>query len=322
MLIRSDGTAVGTVGGSCVEGDMWYLGTQLLREKGPPLYRTYELNEELSDRGGLVCGGTMKLFIEPFSSPQQQAIIFEKIVHAYNDGPPLAVATLLENPARKSMIGSKILVQTSGNFDGTFEDAELESLVVEAGARLAELGEQKLISDQEGAEVHIEGFVAPPTLLLMGAGHVNKAVSSLAATLDFRVYVLDDREEFANTERFPEAEGVFISDYEDGMVDFPVNNNTFVVVATRGHRFDDLALAAALRTPARYVGLLGSKRKTIMIFRNLETDETLRERIKDVHAPVGLDIGAVSPEELAVSIMAEIIMVRRGGTGAALKMKL
>jgi xanthine dehydrogenase accessory factor len=134
------------------------------------------------------------------------------------------------------------------------------------------------------------------------------------------MYAVDDRVEFANKERFPEAETRVISDYSRGLENVSVNSNTYIVVATRGHRYDDLALAAAIRTPARYIGLLGSRRKTLEIYKNLLKEKVPPERLREVYAPIGLNIGAITPEELAVSIMAEIIVVRNGGDGMSMKM--
>ena len=148
-----------------------------------------------------------------------------------------------------------------------------------------------------------------------------KATYALAILLGYRVYVVEDRAEFANSERFPQAAGtVVVPDYSGGLDQIPINTNTFIVVATRGHWFDDLALEAAVRTPAGYVGLLGSKRKTILIYQRLIKLGIDPERLKCVRAPIGLGIGALTPEELAVSIMSEIIMFRRGGSGGPMRM--
>ena len=167
----------------------------------------------------------------------------------------------------------------------------------------------------------MEGFTTPPTLVMVGGGHVGKATADLAHNLGFRVFVVDDRPEFANEQRFPYAEQTVVANYSQPLTQhFPINVNTFVVVATRGHRYDDMALETAMNTRARYIGLLGSKRKTLMIYQRLMHQGIPVERLRQVHAPIGLDIGALTPEELAVSIMAEIIMARRGGKGGRMQM--
>ena len=138
--------------------------------------------------------------------------------------------------------------------------------------------------------------------------------------LGYRVFIVDDREEFANPERFPYAERTVVTRYDEWAQHLPINVNTFVVVATRGHRFDDMALESALTTRARYIGLMGSRRKNLMIYQRLLQQGVSLERLKEVHAPIGLDIGGLQPEELAVSIMSEIIMTRRGGQGGPMQM--
>ena len=155
----------------------------------------------------------------------------------------------------------------------------------------------------------------------MGGGHVNKAIAPLAKTVGFRVYVVDDRPEFANPERFPEAEATIAKDFVEGLGDIPVNPNTFIVIGTRGHREDDMCLEAAARTTAGYVGLLGSKRKVILIYEELLKHGIPTERIRSLRAPIGLDIRARTPEEIAVSVVAELVQARLGGEGKPMKLE-
>ena len=155
---------------------------------------------------------------------------------------------------------------------------------------------------------------------MVGGGHVGKATADLADSLGYTVQIVDDRNEFSNAERFPYANETIVTSYDDWAKHININVNTFVVVATRGHRYDDMALESALQTPARYIGLLGSRRKTLMIYQRLLAQGISVDRLKEIKSPIGLDIGALTPEELAVSIMSEIIMERRGGKGSPLQM--
>ena len=155
---------------------------------------------------------------------------------------------------------------------------------------------------------------------MVGGGHVGKATADLATTLGYRVVVVDDRPEFSNSERFPYADETVVTPYEDWSSKVSLNVNTFVVVATRGHRYDDMALESALNTRARYIGLMGSRRKSLMIYQRLLQQGVTLDRLREVKSPIGLDIGALTPEEIAVSVMSEIIMTRRGGKGGQLKM--
>ena len=234
---------------------------------------------------------------------------------------PVAMATVVKAELNEGKMGSKILLREDGSTYGSLGDSELDNVALEAARRVADLGTNEHITTRSGVELFVEGFTTPPTVVLVGGGHVAKATYALARLLGYRVYVVDDRPQFANKERFPEAaDTIVVPDYTKGLDQIPINANTFIVVATRGHWFDDLALEAAVRTPAKYVGLLGSRRKTILIYQRLVELGISPERLKEVHAPIGLNIGALSPEELAVSILSEIIMYRQGGSGGPMRM--
>ena len=321
LLVRKDGTGVGTLGGGCVEGDIWFAAKEILRRKGGPEFRDYLLNEDIAARDGLVCGGTMYFFIEPVWDPDSFLPFGDEMMKAYESGNPVSVATVVRADSDRGTMGAKLLVREDGSTYGSLGDAELDRLACEAAERVAGMGTNEHIMTHDGAELFVEGFTTPPTVVLVGGGHVAKATYDLARLLGYRVYVVDDRPQFANKERFPEAAAtVVVPDYTKGLDQIPVNANTFIVVATRGHWFDDLALEAAVRSPAKYVGLLGSRRKTILIYQRLVQLGVPPERLKEVRAPVGLDIGALTPEELAVSIMSEIIKYRRGGAGGPMTM--
>src|SRR5205823_1989461 len=138
---------------------------------------------------------------------------------------------------------------------------------------------------------------------------------TVAAALGYRITVIDDRDDFANRERFPEANEVIAGDIEEAIDRHATNRNSAIVIVTRGHKYDYQALSASARSKAGYIGLMGSRRKVALIFRQLLRDGVREERLRDIHAPIGLDIGAVSPEEIALSIMADITMDRLGGHG-------
>ena len=203
---------------------------------------------------------------------------------------------------------------------GSLGNPDLDAQAIEVARRLAEVGSAESLITSDGTELFVEGFTTPPTLVMVGGGHVGKATADLANTLGYRVFVVDDRPEFANEERFPYAEQIVVAPYDEwasqDSLQLSLHVNSFVVVATRGHRFDDMALESALDAPSRYIGLLGSRRKTLMIYQRLVRQGTPADRLKQVRSPIGLDIGALTPEELAVSILAEIIMIRRSLIGS------
>ena len=321
LLVRQDGTGVGTLGGGCVEGDIWFAAKEILRQGSGPEFKDYYLNEDVAARDGLVCGGTMYFFLEPFREASEFLPFAKEVASAYEGGDAVALATVVKVPEGSGItLGAKLLLRLGGSVVGSLGTADLDTQAIEVASKLAEVGSVESLMTEDGTEIFIEGFTTPPTLVMVGGGHVGKATADLAHMLGYTVYVVDDRPEFANHERFPYAEQVVVAPYDRWSGEVTLNLNSFVVVATRGHRFDDMALESALDTPSRYIGLLGSRRKTLMIYQRLVTQGTSPERLKQVHSPIGLDIGALTPDELAVSIMSEIIMVRRGGAGSPMQM--
>ena len=321
LLVRQDGSGVGTLGGGCVEGDIWFAAREMLRHHGGPEFKDYFLNEDIAARDGLVCGGTMYFYLEPMWEPEAFLDIGNKLIDAYEGGEPVGLATVVNAPANGgTALGAKLLLLLDGSVSGTLGNPELDARAIESARRVADVGSTDSFITEEGVEVFIEGFTTPPTLAVIGGGHVGKATADLANMLGYRVFIADDREEFANPGRFPYAEQTVVTKYDEWAEHLPINVNTFVVVATRGHRFDDMALESALTTRARYIGLMGSRRKNLMIYQRLLQQGVPLERLKEVHAPIGLDIGGLQPEELAVSIMSEVIMTRRGGQGGPMQM--
>src|SRR5436190_13660023 len=228
MLVRKDGSIAGTIGGGCVEAEVWAAAKEVM-QKESPRKMVFNLNNEASYDSGLICGGTLEVFVEP------------------------------------------ILPQ--------------------------------------------------PVVYLFGGGHVSMAVAKAAHAAGFGIVVVDDREAFANKERFPMAQEVHIS-YEEAFEKIRPNAAGYLVIVTRGHKEDMRVLAWAGRTEARYVGMIGSKRKVMSVYKALENEGYKPEEFERVYAPMGLDIGALSPEEIAVSIVAELIAVRRNAqSGTHKKLK-
>jgi xanthine dehydrogenase accessory factor len=320
LLVRQDGSGVGTLGGGCVEGDIWFAAKEILRRNLGPEFKSYFLNEDIAARDGLVCGGTMYFYLDPMRTSEDFLPLGHQLLEAYQGGDPVSLATVVNVPDGASNLGAKLLLRYDGSVSGTLGHPDLDARAMEVARQVADLGGTQHFSTEDGAEVFVEGFTTPPTLVAVGGGHVGKATADLAHTLGYRVFVVDDRPEFANPQRFPYAEQTVVTSYDQWSSHLSLNANTFILVATRGHRYDDLALESALATRARYIGLLGSRRKTLMIYQRLLQLGIPIERLQQVHAPIGLDIGALTPEELAVSIMAEVVMARRGGKGGPMTM--
>ena len=321
LLVRRDGSGVGTLGGGCVEGDIWFAAQELLKRGGDAEMRDYELNEDLAAQDGLVCGGTMYFLIDPIREPLPYRDFAKRTVDAYNGGPPVAIVNVVDTGDPESTpVGAKMLVREDGSHDGKIGDSGATSTLVSHARQLMAMGKNDYYRFDDGLHCYIEAYTTPPTMVLIGGGHVSKAIAPVAKSVGFRLFVFDDREEFSNFDRFPEADRVAVGDYNDGYEVLPINANSFIVIATRGHQFDDAALTGALRTPASYVGLLGSKRKTILIFEELLASGFSADELRRVNAPIGLDLGGRTPEEIALSVVSEIVAFRLGGKGGSLKL--
>jgi xanthine dehydrogenase accessory factor len=218
MLVREDGTFVGTIGGGCVEADVWTAAREVM-ETEKPKHLTFSLGQDAAYDEGLICGGQLNVFVEPVI-PQPRAFIF-------------------------------------------------------------------------------------------GAGHISKSLSKVAKIAGFETVIVDNREAFANRERFPEADEVYADEYEEVFPKLAINGTSYIVIVTRGHRDDMRVLRWAVETPAKYIAMIGSKRKTISVVHELEREGLRRDAFEKIFAPMGFEIGAVTPEEIAVSVVAEMIAMRR-----------
>jgi len=222
MLIREDGSIVGTIGGGCVEAEVWNAAREVM-ETEKPRHLNFNLGQEAAYDNGLICGGQLNVFVEP--------------------------------------------------------------------------------------------VIPCPRAFIFGAGHISKSISKIANIAGFATSIIDNRQQFANRERFPEAEDIFAEEYEEVFPKLPINSTSYLVIVTRGHRDDMRVLRWAVTTPARYIAMIGSKRKTIAVVKELEKEGISRETFDRVHAPMGLEIGAITPEEIAVSVVAEMIATRRAAGG-------
>jgi xanthine dehydrogenase accessory factor len=259
----------------------------------------------------------MYFYIEPFEHSTEVSSLSDDIESAFNGGESIAVATVVNPKALE--LGARLTVAEDGVVTGSLGSPAADALAVKTANRVMPLGKAEHVMTADGDELYVAGFTSPATLVLVGGGHVNLQVAKIAQMLGFRVFVTDDRPEFANRERFAMAQQTSVAPYDKGLDAFHITKNTAIVIGSRGHHFDDLATEAAVRTPATYVGLLGSKRKTVMIYEALLKRGISPERLKEVHSPIGLDLGGRSPEEIAVSVMAEIVAFRHDRPGGAMK---
>jgi xanthine dehydrogenase accessory factor len=263
----------------------------------------------------------------------EETKLYEEILRLKAEGTPCGLAILVQTSGSSPQkVGAKMIVRPDGTTLGTVGGGGLESEVVQACLESIRSGRPKTL-DMELEESHghvcggrvlvyVEPVLPAPRLVIFGAGHVGKALSTLGRFCGFRVTVVDDRVEFASAENLPDAHQVLVSPFQEACSQVTVNDNTYIVIATRGHAHDFEVLESVLKAKARYIGMVGSKNKRDTVFRHLQQKGFGPEEIQGVRTPVGLEIGSVTPREIAVSIMAEIIQCRRapessGSSGSA-----
>jgi xanthine dehydrogenase accessory factor len=252
--------------------------------------------------------------------------LYQEIVELRRQGVRAALATII---ARKGSTprkdAAKMLIYEDGRQMGSIGGGCMEAEVCREAMMALRSERPKLLSfdfTEEDAEesallcggvmeVYVEPILPDPTLFIFGAGHVGQAVASIARTLGFKIAVVDDRIKYANSERFPQADDFYVNSWEEVFASLPVNDSSYLLIATRGHKYDLSCLRYAIQTPARYIGLLGSRRKTKLLYEALEREGIDPACFQRVFAPVGLEIGSETPEEIAVSIAAELVAVRK-----------
>ena len=252
-----------------------------------------------------------------------------EVLDAQESGQPIALIVPVSGPPE--LVGKRVVVrQAKGGAErlvGSFGDAHLDNAALALGTRRLEErrtsaeGVQELKTDSgETIRVYVETHHPHPDLVIVGAGHIAQPLCSMGMLMGFRVIVVDDRPDFATRERFPEADRIVRVDFRDPFADIPIHSTSHVVLVTRGHKYDFECLRHLLETDveAPYIGMIGSRRRVRAAFSQLKGEGMSRERLSRVRAPVGLDIGAETPVEIAVAVLAEIVLQWRGGTGTPL----
>lgn len=257
--------------------------------------------------------------------------IYSDIQAALRRGERVAVATVVKTiGATTCGVGTKMLVRTDGSTSGSFLAAKVDAQVTQEAARLLRERQSQLIQvhiDPDQAvgscggtlELFVEVLSPEPRLIIAGAGQVAQALARLAAMLDYHIIVVDDRRDLADPHSFGDGVELTFGDIPQTIRELEPDEASWIVIVTRGHHIDKDALRAALGTQAHYIGMIGSPGKIKNIFRGLLKDGFLRERLAEVHTPIGLDLGAETPNEIALSIAAEMLMMRKNGSGAPLK---
>jgi len=311
MLIRRSGEMMGTIGGGCGEAEVRRQAIDAL-EEGQPRLMEVDLTEEVTWETEKACGGTMEVFIDLWGEAEGK--LAQRL--AASQEKEVALVTTLRGDLGPP--GRKLLVAPGEEPLGSLGSPSLDEWAKKAAERSLAEGDSKVVNYEGSVELFLEVHKPSPTLLIAGAGHIALPLAQMGAMLDFRVVVIDDRPTLANQERFPQADQVIAGGFEKTLRDFPLDKETYIVIITRGHQHDMECLRQVIYSPATYIGMIGSRRRVRGVFKLLKDEGYPQESIARVHAPVGLDIGAQTPAEIALAIMGEIIGVRRGGSGRSL----
>ena len=313
MIICGDGRAMGTIGGGLLEARVVQKAGEVLSLKRPMVIPFDMTHSEVAAMD-MICGGKLEVLLEFIGLGSPAAIVFKCWRELLCTPEPCLFLTVLRFAGE--------------NVEGIDHCLLKNQRVVCGDLPLAPATVEKLIRDHGGATclrtvtlgeslILIEPVLPAETVFLFGAGHVAQPTARLAAFVGFRVRVVDDRAEFANAERFPEAEEVRVAtDFDSALKGFAIDRSAFIVIVTRGHLHDKTVLMQALRTEAAYIGMIGSRRKRDHIFNALLKQGFTEADLKRVHSPIGLDIDAETPEEIALSIVAELVHARAQGRRA------
>ena len=295
MCVGKDGKFYGTVGGGCMEADVWQAAMGAVKT-GEPRMLYFRMDGKQVEDEGMICGGNIDIFLEPVFEKYRE--LYKRIRDLEKGGPRSFVVTRF--PGGSSL--SKSIVDEEGVLFGDPLDEETKAAIT-AHPDL----KKPVVIDT----IIMEPILSSSFLYLFGAGHVSQFVSRIAAMVGFRVVVIDDRAEFANQERFPETESVIVDDFGKVLENLPLYGNEYVVILTRGHKHDALVLGQVLKKPTRYIGMIGSRRKIRMVYDYLKSQGYDEKEFRNIHAPIGIDIFSETPQEIAVSIVAELIKIRR-----------
>lgn len=290
MIISADGSISGTIGGGVVEGDVIKLATQLFSTKGA-LIAHYDLSDSDHTAGmDLICGGRIQILLEHVPVSNTTRELYRSAVEMIRNGHSFLWKARITAHDSRWQVERKI--ETKAEADPTSEALPLV---------------------QESADVvtFVEPVSPADPVYIIGGGHVSKALALLTKQVGFRTLVFDDREEFANEQRFPGVDELHVCPgYDDLFESFMIKRSGSIVIVTRGHHFDQEVLAQALRTEAGYIGMIGSRRKRDTIFRLLVEEGVSPAALEQIHCPIGVPIDAETPEEIGVSVVAELIQQR------------
>jgi xanthine dehydrogenase accessory factor len=303
LLFREDGSIRGTIGGGLLEAQVIEASRQVISEAKPQTLE-FDMAQDEAARSGMICGGRCSVLVEPIA-PGYSTQAFAAAARAEEAGEPIVLVTLLPPEEHAQKLAFSPEGEAIGSTPELASDIDMRDSIRECCAT------ERPCFVEAPIAAHIDPLLPLPSLFVFGGGHVAIPVAHMAQLVGFRVVVIDDREEFADRRRFPGADEVLVATVPDAFSQLPIDEHSYVVAVARGHVFDEDIVAEALQTPARYIGMIGSQRKADGVLERLRRRGFSEEDLDRIHSPIGLRIDAETVEEIAVSIVAELVAVRR-----------
>jgi len=327
MVITTSGEILGTVGGGCGEAEVRRQAVEVIRLQKSAMVKV-ELLDDIESDSPAVCGGIMHVFVDPWWNDPKAAhccSMAEELSSVTEEGTGGVIATVLSSEnCRDAIPGDKCFIRDGAVKTGNIQNTLLQQAIIkEAAVRLHQEESKPLTVEvpERGERVEVFFEVIPPIrkVIIVGAGHLAIPLAKFTKILGFHVTVIDDRVIYANRERFPEADEVLAEDMAKTLREIPITPFTYIVLITRGHQLDEPCLREVIHSSAKYIGMIGSRRRVKACFIRFRDEEGIPEDLLSrVYAPIGLDIGSETPEEIALSIVSEMIKVRREGSAPSL----
>jgi xanthine dehydrogenase accessory factor len=326
MVVAASGEILGTVGGGCGEAEVRREAVQVIRSRKPKMVKV-ELMDDIESDSPAVCGGIVNVFVDPWWKDPDAVYprLANELLQAQNEGAAAIAATVVavENCTDVAE-GERCFIRDGVVKVGNIRNKELlQAILQEAEARAKREECRQVSISIPGTESKVDVFfqilTAVRKVIILGAGHLAIPLVKFVKILGFHVTVIDDRVMYANQQRFPDADEVIVGDMAETLGEIGITPQTYIVLITRGHQFDEPCLRKVVGSQAKYIGMIGSRRRIKACFIRFRDEEGIPEELLNkVYAPIGLDIGAESPEEIALSIISEMVKVRRGGKAQSL----
>lgn len=307
IVIRNDGSFIGTIGGGLIESQVIETAKNVFKS-GQSVLNSFDMTHEQMETGSMICGGKVEVLIDIFKPNSPDLSVLQTIFQAYTQQNAAFTITSIASDQKKGCQTEHCLLEKSGLIKG---DTPFSHELPDSIKTQIISSKLPAVFELEETKIWVEPLVFPKKLFIFGAGHVSRPTAALSASVGFQVIVLDDRKEFIHADFFPEPiVARAVEDFNFCLDDLNINQNSYLVIVTRGHFYDKSILSQALKTDAEYIGMIGSRTKRDKIYSYLLEEGFKQEDLNRVHSPIGLKMGAETPEEIAISIVAELVNTR------------